>query len=122
MRWITGPTCLAWEWRFTTWWQGGCLSMGTAPTETMDRILHAEPEAMARFNHHIPAELEQIIRKCLEKDQSLRYQHASDLCADLKRLKRDTDSGKVGARSGGNFETEAKGEMARPGVSALAWR
>ncbi len=65
---------------------------GASPTETMDRILHAEPEAMARFNYDTPAELERIIRKCLEKDPTLRYQHASDLCADLKRLKRDKES------------------------------
>ena len=49
---------------------------GASSTETMDKILHAEPEAMARFNYDIPAELERIIRKCLEKDQTLRYQHA----------------------------------------------
>jgi eukaryotic-like serine/threonine-protein kinase len=87
---------------------------GTSPTETMDRILHAEPEAMARFNHDIPTELEQIIGKCLEKDQSLRYQHASDLCTDLKRLKRDTNSGKVGA-------VRAEILKPKPRVKWLAW-
>ena len=63
----------------------------------MDRILHGRPEAVARFNDRVPAELERIIRKCLEKDRGLRYQHASDLGADLKRLKRDTDSDKPAA-------------------------
>ncbi len=70
---------------------------GASPTETMDKILHAEPEAIVRFNHNIPAELERIIRKCLEKDQEMRYLHASEVCTDLKRLKRDTDTGKMAA-------------------------
>ena len=57
----------------------------------MDRILHSPPEAMARFNDETPPELERIVRKCLEKDRGLRYQHGSELCTDLKRLKRDTE-------------------------------
>ena len=81
----------------------------------MDKILHAEPEAIVRFNHNIPAELERIIRKCLEKDQTLRYQHASDVCADLKRLKRDTDSGKAAVNQAEVSTAKQKGKMARPG-------
>jgi serine/threonine protein kinase len=65
---------------------------GSSPTETMDQILHAEPEAIARFNRDVAAELERIVRKCLEKGRELRYQHASDICADLKHLQRDTES------------------------------
>ena len=68
---------------------------GLSSTETMDKILHSIPEAMVRFNSKAPQELEQIVRKCLEKDRGLRYQHASDLSTDLKRLKRDSDSGRV---------------------------
>ncbi|RPJ52641.1 MAG: serine/threonine-protein kinase, partial [Acidobacteria bacterium] len=67
---------------------------GRTGTEIMDRILHSEPEAIARFNPRVSPELERIVRKCLEKDSELRYQHASDLYTDLKRLKRDTESGK----------------------------
>ena len=62
-------------------------------TATIDRILHAEPDAIARFNYTMPAELERIIRKCLEKEPQRRYQAARELLVDLKNLKRDSESG-----------------------------
>jgi serine/threonine protein kinase len=65
---------------------------GATTNETMDRILHAQPEAIARFNRSLPVELERIIYKTLEKDREVRCQTASELRADLKRLKRDLDS------------------------------
>ena len=68
---------------------------GASRTDTMYQILHGEPEAISPINPNSPQELERIVRKCLEKDLGLRYQHTSDLLADLKRLKRDTDSGKA---------------------------
>jgi eukaryotic-like serine/threonine-protein kinase len=55
-------------------------------------ILDRAPVAAVRLNPDLPAELEHIINKALEKDRELRYQHASDIRADLKRLKRETDS------------------------------
>jgi serine/threonine-protein kinase len=69
----------------------------TAPTatETIERITHAQPEAIARFNYDVPAELERIIRKCLEKDRERRYQSARELLVDLKNLKRDSSSAEV---------------------------
>lgn len=70
---------------------------GTSPTDSISKILHAQPEAMDSFIERVPVELERIVRKCLEKDRKLRYQHASELCADLKRLKRDTDASKFAA-------------------------
>ena len=51
--------------------------------------------APVRLNPELPVDLERIIGKCLEKDRNLRYQHASEIRADLQRLKRDTDSGRV---------------------------
>ena len=67
---------------------------GTTPTETIDQILHGEPEPLTRFNEKLPPELERIIGKCLEKDREIRYQSASDLRVDLKHLRRDTESGR----------------------------
>ena len=59
-----------------------------------EAILNRAPAAAVRLNPECPPELEGIIHKALEKDRSLRYQHASELRGDLKRLKRDTDSGR----------------------------
>src|SRR5215510_7005197 len=57
-------------------------------------ILDGTPTSPVRLNPDLPAELERIINKCLEKDRNLRYQHASDIRTDLQRLKRDTESSK----------------------------
>jgi eukaryotic-like serine/threonine-protein kinase len=61
-------------------------------------ILDSTPTAAVRLNPDLPAELERIVSKCLEKDRELRYQHASDIRTDLQRLKRDSVSGTSGAR------------------------
>ncbi|MGC1581650.1 MAG: serine/threonine-protein kinase, partial [Candidatus Acidiferrales bacterium] len=58
-------------------------------------ILDRDPVPAIRLNPDLPAKLEDIINKALEKDRDLRYQHASEMRADLKRLKRETESGKV---------------------------
>ena len=62
-------------------------------TETMHRIVQAQPEAVARFNYEVSPEVERIIRKCLEKDKERRYQSARELVVDLRNLKRDLESG-----------------------------
>ena len=64
-------------------------------------ILDSVPPSPIRFNSDIPAELERIIYKALEKDRNLRYQHASEMRADLQRLKRDIEGGHIAAASSG---------------------
>ena len=58
-----------------------------------DGILNRTPVPPGRLNPDLPPKLEEVINKALEKDRNLRFQHASDMRADLQRLKRDTDSG-----------------------------
>jgi len=63
---------------------------GGTSANMFDALFHAEPIAPVRLNPDVPPRLEDVIAKCLEKDRELRYQHASEICADLKRIKRDT--------------------------------
>jgi hypothetical protein len=77
------------------------MATGTQPFQAdsqglvFDGILNRTPASAVRLNPGVPQELERIIAKCLEKDRDLRYQHASEIRADLQRLKRDRDSGRV---------------------------
>jgi serine/threonine protein kinase len=64
-----------------------------------ESILNRAPTKLARLNPEVPPELERIIEKALEKDRDMRYQHASDLLADLKRLKRQSESSQVAVQA-----------------------
>src|SRR5271165_4715022 len=63
---------------------------GGTSANMFDALFHMAPIPPVRLNPDVPAKLEDVIAKCLEKDRELRYQHASEICADLKRIKRDT--------------------------------
>jgi len=90
---------------------------GSTLGETIAHILHSEPEAMGRFNSEVPAELERITRRCLEKKRQERYQSAKELRVDLQRLKRGKESGRVGAGSPWRLPTAEAGA----GEPTWAW-
>src|ERR1700736_4916037 len=70
-----------------------------------DGILDSAPVAAVRMNPDLPPEFERIINKALEKDRDLRYQHAADLRADLKRLKRENESSRAAVSSRSDAES-----------------
>jgi serine/threonine protein kinase/tetratricopeptide (TPR) repeat protein len=77
---------------------------GDTSAVIFDAILNRAPVSPVRLNPELPAKLEDIINKAMEKDRRLRYQTASDLRADLARLKRDIDSGRTRLSSVSSFE------------------
>jgi len=68
---------------------------GESTAVIFEAILNRTPVPLQQLNRNVPADLEGIVNKCLEKDRNLRYQHASEIRTDLQRLKRDTESGRL---------------------------
>ena len=93
---------------------------GSTSAAIFDGILHNAPTSPVQLNPEVPPKLEEIINKLLEKDRDLRYQVASELRADLKRLKRDTDSGRTGATAALPAAAEVMREV-RPPRGWPAW-
>jgi serine/threonine protein kinase len=89
---------------------------GDSTANLFESILQKTPLAPVRLNPDVPAELERIINKALEKDRDLRYQHASEIRTDLLRLKRDTESG----RSAASAEIHARPRSWHAWIAAAA--
>jgi len=88
----------------------------------LEAIFTKEPVAPVRLNANVPADLEQIIAKAMEKDRNLRYQHASEMRADLQRLKRDTStSSRRAAVQTSLPATEGAGARALPTREMWVW-
>jgi serine/threonine protein kinase len=77
-----------------------------------DSILNRDPVAPVRLNPDLPPKLEEIINRALEKDRNLRFQHASDLHAELQRVKRDSSSGRLPVSAA--HQTEREEIQSRP--------
>jgi len=87
----------------------------------MEGILNRPPLPPARFNPEVPTELERIIGKAIEKDRDLRYQNAAEFRSDLKRLRRDLESGRVSGSSGSSpFASGAEPAVSKSPSTASA--
>jgi serine/threonine protein kinase/tetratricopeptide (TPR) repeat protein len=94
---------------------------GESSAVIFHEILDRDPVPAIRLNPDVSAELERIINKALEKDRELRYQHAADMRADLKRLKRETESRHaVGANSGSTAVAQESARQPSPASSSSA--
>jgi len=91
---------------------------GDSTATIFDAILNRVPVAPVRLNPDVPAELERIINRALEKDRNLRYQNASDMRAELCRLKRDMDSSQNSVIVAADDETQALHGIAPSGTSS----
>ena len=92
---------------------------GESSGETCSAILRDQPPPPSEINPEVPAGLEAVIHKALEKDRHLRYQHAADMRTDLERLKRDSESGRHRATSSSSWGFVASAAGASSGSAAV---
>jgi eukaryotic-like serine/threonine-protein kinase len=90
---------------------------GNSSAEIFKAILDAAPAPAVRLNPDMPAELERIIDKALDKDRNLRYQSAADLRTDLARLKRNYESGRSASASAGNVVASSSSSSSVPAAT-----
>ena len=127
--WTPAPICSPSAPCFTRWPPGRFPFAVTPPPLSSTRSSTKNLLRPLRVNPDLPAELERIISKALDKDRNVRYQSAADLRADLTRLKRDTTSGKVSAARASMVEPRSKGRWpwamvalaALLAIAAVAW-
>jgi eukaryotic-like serine/threonine-protein kinase len=93
---------------------------GDTSAVIFDAILNRAPVAPVRLNPEVSPKLEEIINKALEKDRELRYQHAGELRTDLKRLRREIDSGKGAVIGSATASSEAVNALTPPAASAIS--
>jgi serine/threonine protein kinase/tetratricopeptide (TPR) repeat protein len=93
---------------------------GDTSAVIFEAILNRAPTAPVRLNPEVPPKLEEMIHKALEKDRDLRYQHASEVLIDLKRLKRDTDSGRMAASGSAVPTTASRSQQLSKTIDSLA--
>jgi eukaryotic-like serine/threonine-protein kinase len=99
---------------------GSMPFLGESSGIIFEAILNRAPVAPVRLNPVVPAELERIINKALEKDRNLRYQSAAEMRADLLRLRRDSDSARASATSGSEAGVPSPVAAAATSGSAMA--
>src|SRR6202451_503645 len=92
---------------------------GSTSAVVFDKILHQPPVAPVTINPAVPPEFERILNKALEKDRDYRYQVAAEMRSDLKRLQRESDSGRTPAVSGGTGSAQ-RSASAASGAGAVA--
>ena len=93
---------------------------GNNARAVLSAILHSAPMAPGLLNHDLPVRLQQVISDCLEKDPDLRYQNAASLRADLKRVKRDLESGRTASVTTVDSQASATPSGSRPSQSVAS--
>ena len=94
---------------------------GDTSAVIFDAILNRPPAAPLRLNPDLPVQLEEVLNKLLEKDRDLRYQSAADVRSDLKRMKRDSESGTISAASSASIRAASSRSVAVAPRRLPAW-